>query len=371
MNSKRVLIAVTGLTPQIVTETVFALARQEPTWVPDEIRLITTRTGAENARLNLLTPETGWFHRFCKDYGLAGVRFDASTIRILKGRDGTELDDIRSPEENIAAADFITEEVRAVTQDSDSELHVSMAGGRKTMGYYAGYALSLYGRPVDRLSHVLASPPFENNRDFFYPTPYDHAIRVNQSGREITYNARNATVELADIPFVSLRHGLPAALLSGASSFRATVEAAQASLGPTSLALDPASRRIRAGTRVLSLAPAQFAVIAVLAYRMVRGMPALVAPLRDAPDPEWSQSFLRDLRDCCGAMHLSGSIEDTLTRGVDGNWFSPHLSRLQNTLRTALGPAALPYLVDQGSRPRRGYRLRLDPREISFEPINE
>jgi CRISPR-associated protein (TIGR02584 family) len=32
---------------------------------------------------------------------------------------------------------------------------MSIAGGRKTMGFYAGYALSLYGRAQDRMSHVL------------------------------------------------------------------------------------------------------------------------------------------------------------------------------------------------------------------------
>ena len=32
-------------------------------------------------------------------------------------------------------------------------MHVSIAGGRKTRGFLAGYTLSLLGRPQDRLSH--------------------------------------------------------------------------------------------------------------------------------------------------------------------------------------------------------------------------
>ena len=49
----RILLAVTGLTPQIVTETLYALAcREADPWVPHEIHLITTATGAESARLN-------------------------------------------------------------------------------------------------------------------------------------------------------------------------------------------------------------------------------------------------------------------------------------------------------------------------------
>ncbi|MBV5299598.1 MAG: TIGR02584 family CRISPR-associated protein, partial [Rhodoferax sp.] len=76
--------------------------------------------------------------------------------------------DIRSPADNRAAADFITAQVRAITADSGCALHASIAGGRKTMGFYLGYALSLFGRPQDRLSHVLVSEPFESSYDFFY-----------------------------------------------------------------------------------------------------------------------------------------------------------------------------------------------------------
>ena len=61
---RRILIAVTGLSPQIVTETVFALATRQPDpWIPHQIVLITTARGAENARLQLLSEEPGWFHR--------------------------------------------------------------------------------------------------------------------------------------------------------------------------------------------------------------------------------------------------------------------------------------------------------------------
>ncbi len=69
--------------------------------------------------------------------------------------------------DNAAVADFITEEVREITADPNASLHVSIAGGRKTMGFYVGYALSLFGRAQDRLSHVLVPPAFESPRRFF------------------------------------------------------------------------------------------------------------------------------------------------------------------------------------------------------------
>ena len=50
----RILVAVTGLSPQIVTETLYALAvapaPSEPRFVPTKIRLITTEQGAARAK---------------------------------------------------------------------------------------------------------------------------------------------------------------------------------------------------------------------------------------------------------------------------------------------------------------------------------
>ena len=50
------------------------------------------------------------------------------------------------------------------------------------MGFYLGYAFSLYARPQDRLSHVLVSSPFESHPEFFYPpaTPRRLSTRDNR-----------------------------------------------------------------------------------------------------------------------------------------------------------------------------------------------
>lgn len=142
--SIRILLCVTGLSPQVVTETCFALVKQTPApWIPTEIHVITTKAGADNARLNLLSEAKGWFHRLSVDYQLPPIRFDVHNIHVIKDRLGVALSDIRSQSDNEDAADFICQIVRDLTANTDSELHVSIAGGRKTMGYYLGYALSL------------------------------------------------------------------------------------------------------------------------------------------------------------------------------------------------------------------------------------
>jgi len=369
--SRRILVAVTGLTPQVVTETLYALAcRADSPWIPDEIHLITTATGAENARLNLLLPN-GWFHRLCQDYALPNIAFTVDNIHILRDANGHVLEDIRTPEQNTLAADFITETVRRLTEAPDTELHVSIAGGRKTMGYYLGYALSLYGRPQDRLSHVLVSEPFETNRAFYYPTPYDHPIHSKRGDKEITVDARNAQVDLAEIPFVSLRHGLPENLLTGRASFNTTVTAARAALGPAALILDSASHRVQAAGKTFILAPAQFALLAVFAHRASVNATALRAPLKDTRDPEWSRAYLADLTAACGSLHLPDSVETALTQGVDESYFSQHLSRLRSALKRQLGIAATPYLIDDGSTRPRQYRLTLTADAIRFNPLND
>ncbi|WP_324601743.1 CRISPR-associated ring nuclease Csm6, partial [Accumulibacter sp.] len=250
---RRILLAVTGLSPQIVTETLYALAVAPApgarAFVPSEIHLITTRSGADKARLALLSDDPGWFHRLCRDYALPPIDFAAEHIHVLADADGDPLDDIRSPDDNRCAADGISELVRDFTADADCALHVSIAGGRKTMGFFLGYALSLYGRPQDRLSHVLVAEPFESSSAFYYPTPASQVIEL--AGGRLA-DAASARITLAELPFVSLRHGLPEALLTGHASYNEAVAAARRALAPAQLTIDLAGRRIQAAGKVFA-----------------------------------------------------------------------------------------------------------------------
>ncbi len=134
---RRVLLAVAGLSPQILTETLHALAvTADPPWIPTDIRLLTTAEGAERARLSLLSADPGWYARLLSDYALPAIPFDSDHIRILTDAHGHPLPDIRNLADNTQVADQITEAIRALTADPDCALHVSLAGGRKTMGYF-------------------------------------------------------------------------------------------------------------------------------------------------------------------------------------------------------------------------------------------
>ena len=361
---RRILLAVCGLSPQIVTETLYALAADEHApFVPTEVHLITTQEGFRRAELSLLSDDLGWFHKLCQDYRLPGIQFDRHHIHVM--RDATEraMDDIRGLQDNRAAADFITAQVRQFSSDPHCALHASIAGGRKTMGFYLGYALSLYGRPQDRLSHVLVSEPFESSWDFFYPTPYSRVLQTRDGKLADTAMAQ---VTLAEIPFVSLRHGLPVALLAGHASFNDTVLAARAALAPPQLVIDLAHRRINASGVEVVLPPAELALLAVFARQVLTDGEALPAPPKDGTDDQWAKRFLHEYRRIVGPMAATDGTERALKNGMDGDYFSQRKSKLERLLRRALGPAVVHYRIgDGGLRPRK-YRLGLGAEAIRF-----
>lgn len=81
---KKILVAVTGMSPQIVTETLYALHTQHQ-WLPEEIHVLTTQTGAENI-IGSLLGENGFFRRLCAEYALPAIRFDTDCIHVIQGK---------------------------------------------------------------------------------------------------------------------------------------------------------------------------------------------------------------------------------------------------------------------------------------------
>ena len=362
---RRILLAVTGLSPQVVTETVFALARRRPPWIPHEVQVITTADGAERLRLALLSADRAWFRRLLDDWELPPVAFDSDRILVVTDARGQPLRDIRTPADNERVADFICEHVRGLTADPGTELHASIAGGRKTMGYYLGYALSLFGRPRDRLSHVLVSDPYESSWGFFYPTPYSSTIETRDGNLADT---RDARVTLAEIPFVSLRHGLDQRLLEGKSTFSEVVAAARRALAPPELHIDLSARRVRAAGTSFALPPAQLALLTLFVRRALAGAPPLEAPPKEVGDTAWAERFLAEYDRVGHVLDDHDRTRHALRRGMDGAYFSTLKSKLHRSLDERLGKAvAAAYRIDdRGTRPRR-YALRLPPEAIRID----
>lgn len=363
---RRILVAATGMSPQIVTETLYALAvTRAPAFVPSDVTLITTRQGAALAAKELLDADTGWFHRLRSDYRLPAIKFDAERIHVLTDASGAPLDDLRTPADNTAAADAITQLLCDLTRDASSALHVSIAGGRKTMGFYLGYALSLYGRRQDRLSHVLVTPPYESLREFFYPTPKSSPIKTARHG---LVDAKDGEVALAEIPLVRLREGMPRDLQEGKIRFHDAVDAAQRAIGPPELVIDLDSRRIRAGGRVVALPPVQLAFLAWLARRQQKKLAWLQSPVNER---EYASDLLREYDAIVGPMGARDRTAGRLQDGMEGDFFSQTKTRLHGRLKDALGERdAAAYLVSRRTQAqRRYYGLDILPTAIHFRSV--
>ena len=255
---RKILVAVTGMSPQIVTETLFALVTQKD-WRPDEVHVLTTGVGAENIRSALFAD--GHFARFCADYAPAGIVFTQDNIHLIRDTAGNVLDDIRTPEENNLAADMIVRFIRDCCLAEDTALHVSIAGGRKSMGFYIGYALSLFGRAQDSLSHVLINAPFEGNRDFFFPPRVPQLIATPQGD----ISTAQADVMLADIPFVRMRDGMPNLQLDANWTYGQAVAQTQLQWEDWRVEIDVEAQSLRFGnTPPLKLPPQLFALYAAM-----------------------------------------------------------------------------------------------------------
>lgn len=332
---RKVLVAIVGMSPQVVTETLWAL-RTERDFVPDEVRVILTRSARNCVLQSLLNPVDGRFHAFCRDYGLVGrIRFDESCVTVVTDAEGRELDDIRTPEESAAAADTIVRVIGSVCSDPNTIVHVSIAGGRKSMGFFAGYAMSLLARPRDSVSHVLVNDPFESNRDFFYPPPEPKAI-VNARGESVSSSL--ARVMLADIPIVRLRAGLPEDLLTGEASFGRAVAEVQRTLFPSTALVFRGDARgvVCDGVEVL-LPPAQYAVLRWIAERAKREESPVRPGLRHAEEeffPLYERLFPTRPGDVERARKAIRSDEDFL------KYFQEKRSQIGAALAKKLGRTA-------------------------------
>lgn len=359
---RRVLLAVAGLTPQIVTETVWALANRVPPWLPTAIRIVTTAPGRERVRLLLMDPDDGALPALANDLGrpeLASALDERGVVVVTVG--GRPVDDVDSPEAQIAVADTLLDEVRAVTDDAGSSLHVSLAGGRKTMGFFAGHALSLLGRPQDRLSHVLVDPAAEGHPQFFFPPQRPRVLLAMGDGHP--FRPTPDMVRLVDIPFVRLRDGLPPSLLRGRGSYAETVTAAQRALQPPRLMIDLAERRIVAAGTPLPLAPLQAAFFLWLARLRADGDTRGVR--WDDADPE---ALAAAYAAWLGPTHPDvASFRRRYRAGLEKERFDEWKTRHGKLVVAALGAAAAPYrIVPVGKRPRTRFRLAIEPSAIEI-----
>lgn len=249
---KNILICVSGLTPQIVTETFYCLAVQKKIKI-DELYVLTTLRGKSVILGKDKAPQTPKstlkeeLNNLCIKYKVPKPLFQNNDRHIITAKEESiELSDIRTDKQNILFPNKAAEFLREKTYDPNTNVYCSISGGRKTMSVHLAAALSLFGRENDKLLHVLTSEEYEFKG--FYPL----------SKKE------DKALELSEIPFIRLRSVLGNEV-NLKNTYYEFVEQTQKQLkaltDKTQLILKAENKEVRYGLNSLQLEPVEFAFL--------------------------------------------------------------------------------------------------------------
>lgn len=328
----KVLIITVGGTPQVVTETVYALITSPKPWFPDRIILATTAQAAgqfENGNpktgLAALTGPSGRLRAMYECLGCVGRHVEPE-IWAARRPSGALIDDIRSNDEVSAFANTLLRVVREVTSDERTDLHLSLAGGRKTMSFIAGTVMSIYGRAGHVLSHALIEPQgFEFAAHFWWPGQPDPVPILDRQGSPTgeTLDPSTARVVLHTTPFIRLRAYLPDTdIFRGDISYEAAVERANEALAIDHVVVDLPRSELRIGRYAIHLEAKQLALFAVIALGKIRGRKVASQGQKGSKKPTLGGSaddFIQSWASLLAAMRHS-NLHNTDHYGFDTQW---------------------------------------------------
>ncbi len=342
--TRHILICTIGQTPQVVTETVWALknpstARQADSprisWLPDEIHIVTTSVGYPRVRDALQNPKghlAPFFpgpppvtiHVPCRsgkadtydslpslgDWGDAAQKPGA-----IYAGSAEALADVNSEHDTATMGDLILQIIARFVREDDTEIHVSLAGGRKTMSAHALLALTLLGRPQDGASHVLVSPlEFEDNPEFWHPDQAGGLIRrklrpgEDRAAVSPSLDPKTALVTLVPTPTPLMRYEVKSAAIDALRLVDLVAElnlAAELSRNPQ-VRLITGANTICVGDVERKLNPKSFAVYRLIATAWREQWPG-VGPLGDGGKGWLSAPLL-----CVGTTPDGRRIEEVL-----------------------------------------------------------
>jgi len=365
---KNILLAVVGLSPQVVTETLFALHQQGRR--VDAIHVITTRQGKEIINAHLLSPRDGRYHSYLRDYEIDGRNIDFSfdNVHTVKDPHGVEIDDISDEEENEWFLQCCLEWAFRLTRDPAVAVFFSLAGGRKTMSACLTIAAQFYARPQDRVYHVLVTPEFESNRDFFYPPRTPISIELKDKDSHPYFKeTRWAEVNLVPLPFVSVRDQLADIMLKKPRD-PATLLLSLIREETRYLTLDLTSARIIYGGRQMDMMPARLALYAFFAMQK-KECRKEGEGCRRCHDCFLGVEDVMDRKEDIAGLYrkLTGSrdyiaMSETGIIGLDKENFNSYKGKIRRDLEQAFGAYALMEMAISpvGRRPETRYGLRID-----------
>lgn len=209
MDKTQVLIVVLGTSPAILTETVWALAVNEGI-VPDKIEIWTTETGKNTFEEKILSSNVWELLKADLNewWNIDIGKLKPGSWKIFANTEEQYLEDLLTTDDNLAAADKMLEELRKYSSNPSTQILLSIAGGRKTMGALALQCMSLVGREEDKVYHVLVKPPFDTGLtpSFFFPEKKGKKKWQTRETRDKkTVTDDMAQVNLFSVPYIRVR----------------------------------------------------------------------------------------------------------------------------------------------------------------------
>lgn len=269
-----VLVAGMGTSPAVLTETVWALAHQEPAVVPDEIVVLVTKSGKKRLCDELLSGVPSVWDKMRDSLRAEKIDIDGklvfgdTSIRVIPDARGNGIADLRSGDDNLRAADFMLRELRQYTESPDTVVLASIAGGRKTMSALLFSCMTLLGREDDKVFHVLLPPEFEGGVEPSMYFPVKGVIYTNrQTGKK--YKSEKYKSELFEVPYVRMRGWYQEKFKTIPPSYRTLVEKVQ-STAPKAIVypkieIDAELGTVKLDGRFVPLSKTNFAALYLIA----------------------------------------------------------------------------------------------------------
>ena len=253
-STRTVLIASTGLSPAVLTETIWALAQESPSIIPDEVIVITTKTGKSQIEKQLFGADEIWQqlrHAILGEHADDDPRLDFDNtpdrIKVVHHRVGSRrqpLDELATPEQNTAFADAIANELWTHASKPDVSIIASLAGGFKTMSALMLSTMQLLANPGDRITHVLIGEGYDTTDPlFFFPKQKNQKLTHKITKRPLVAASAAKHIQLINVPVIPLRRWFADALNCKPPSYdtlvHSSIKLIQNRLGDVTLELGP------------------------------------------------------------------------------------------------------------------------------------
>lgn len=342
---KTVLVAVTGLSPAVLTETVWALARENPPVIPDTVIVVTTATGKNEITRQLFGADDIWGQlratllgpRHAEDERLS---FDDTPdrVKVVHIRDGARrkpLDQLTTLAHNKAFADYLVDELWVHTKPG-TRVVASLAGGFKTMSALLLSAMQLLANPGDRVTHVLVDGGFDATKPgFFFPEQTVQELAGKFPPFAPLFAAKAAPLlTLIDVPVIPLRRWFEDALAVKPPSYdvllTASIRALEEAIGDIALTVGPVAipraekkHHIVLNGQRCELSLDRFAYIRFFAEHLISG----------EPDFPKAVHCVEKLKEWLAQAKLREPRLFNMAEALDKNYGSEELSRRLFDLR--------------------------------------